>query len=162
MARIKLKFPEQVFCFQTRLAVRSTDLNGANHLGNRHAQHRPKAHTMSFSRMVEISSVFPSLYGGEIFRGTPVGFKTMSFGASRSTLSRIPAEGGFWKVDGETLETKEYGNAVIVKSAFLHELPSFNYVENFLKNYPAFRSFHFGKSKVQMLGSVNVSLHRQP
>ncbi|PFG10851.1 MULTISPECIES: thioesterase family protein [unclassified Marinobacter] len=34
MARIKLEFPEQVFCFQTRLAVRSTDLNGANHLGN--------------------------------------------------------------------------------------------------------------------------------
>jgi acyl-CoA thioesterase FadM len=34
VARIKLKFPEQVFCFQTRLAVRSTDLNGANHLGN--------------------------------------------------------------------------------------------------------------------------------
>lgn len=34
MARIKLEFPEQVFCFQTSLAVRSTDLNGANHLGN--------------------------------------------------------------------------------------------------------------------------------
>ena len=34
MARIKLEFPEHVFCFQTHLEVRSTDLNGANHLGN--------------------------------------------------------------------------------------------------------------------------------
>lgn len=34
MARIKLEFPADVFCFQVSLAVRSTDLNGANHLAN--------------------------------------------------------------------------------------------------------------------------------
>lgn len=34
MARIKLEFSEDVFCYQTRLAVRITDINGANHLGN--------------------------------------------------------------------------------------------------------------------------------
>ncbi|WP_296933844.1 thioesterase family protein [uncultured Marinobacter sp.] len=34
MARIKLSFPDDVFCFETRMPVRITDINGANHLGN--------------------------------------------------------------------------------------------------------------------------------
>ncbi|MBK1873322.1 thioesterase family protein [Marinobacter sp. 1-3A] len=34
MARIKLSFPDEVFCFETLLQVRTTDINGANHLGN--------------------------------------------------------------------------------------------------------------------------------
>ncbi|RBW49234.1 thioesterase family protein [Marinobacter sp. F3R11] len=34
MARIKLSFPDDVFCFETRMQVRTTDINGANHLGN--------------------------------------------------------------------------------------------------------------------------------
>lgn len=34
MARIKLAFPDNAFYFETRMAVRITDINGANHLGN--------------------------------------------------------------------------------------------------------------------------------
>lgn len=34
MARIKLEFPDNAFCFETRMPVRITDINGANHLGN--------------------------------------------------------------------------------------------------------------------------------
>ncbi|WP_372964139.1 thioesterase family protein [Marinobacter sp.] len=34
MARIKLEFPDDVFCFETRMPVRISDINGANHLGN--------------------------------------------------------------------------------------------------------------------------------
>src|SRR5690554_7971417 len=34
VARIKLSFPDDVFCFETLMPVRSTDINGANHLGN--------------------------------------------------------------------------------------------------------------------------------
>lgn len=34
MARLKLEFPEDQFCFSTQLTVRVTDINGANHLGN--------------------------------------------------------------------------------------------------------------------------------
>ena len=34
MARIKLAFPDDVFCFETKMPVRITDINGANHLGN--------------------------------------------------------------------------------------------------------------------------------
>ncbi|MBQ0832598.1 thioesterase family protein [Marinobacter sp.] len=34
MARIELSFPDNVFCFETRMQVRTTDINGANHLGN--------------------------------------------------------------------------------------------------------------------------------
>ena len=34
MARIKLSFPDDVFCFETRRPVRITDINGANYLGN--------------------------------------------------------------------------------------------------------------------------------
>lgn len=34
MARIKLSFPDDVFQFEARMAVRITDINGANHLGN--------------------------------------------------------------------------------------------------------------------------------
>ena len=34
MARVKLAFPDSAFVFETRLPVRITDINGANHLGN--------------------------------------------------------------------------------------------------------------------------------
>lgn len=34
MARLKLEFPEDQFCYSTMLTVRVTDINGANHLGN--------------------------------------------------------------------------------------------------------------------------------
>lgn len=34
MARLKLEFPEDQFCFSTLLTVRVTDINAANHLGN--------------------------------------------------------------------------------------------------------------------------------
>jgi acyl-CoA thioesterase FadM len=34
MARLKLDFPEDQICYSTQLTVRSTDINGANHLGN--------------------------------------------------------------------------------------------------------------------------------
>lgn len=34
MARITLAFPDDAFSFETRMPVRITDINGANHLGN--------------------------------------------------------------------------------------------------------------------------------
>lgn len=34
MARLKLDFPEDQYCYSTQLTVRVTDINGANHLGN--------------------------------------------------------------------------------------------------------------------------------
>ncbi|WP_295993557.1 thioesterase family protein [Rugamonas sp.] len=34
MARLTLQFPEDQYYFSTQLTVRSTDINGANHLGN--------------------------------------------------------------------------------------------------------------------------------
>jgi acyl-CoA thioesterase FadM len=34
MARLKLDFPEDQYCYATTLTVRVTDINGANHLGN--------------------------------------------------------------------------------------------------------------------------------
>lgn len=34
MARLTLNFPEDHYCYTTTLTVRSTDINGANHLGN--------------------------------------------------------------------------------------------------------------------------------
>jgi len=34
VARIELSFPGDVFCFETCMRVRITDINGANHLGN--------------------------------------------------------------------------------------------------------------------------------
>src|SRR5476651_95547 len=34
MARLTLQFPEDQYCYTTQLTVRSTDINGANHLGN--------------------------------------------------------------------------------------------------------------------------------
>lgn len=107
---------------------------------------------MSFSRVVEIKSVFPSPLGGAVFKGIPVGrFRQKSFRAQRHTVSRIPAEGEFWKIEGQILEDPKYGDVVIVTNAFLHELPSFNYVGKLLENHPAFRGFHFGKAKVKKL-----------
>src|SRR5690554_279787 len=107
---------------------------------------------MSFSRVVEIKTVFPSPLGGAVFKGIPVGrFRKRSFRASRSTVSRIPAEGEFWKIEGYILKDAKYGDVIIVKNAYLHELPSFNYVDRLLINHPAFRGFHFGKAKVRRL-----------
>jgi len=34
MARLKLEFPEDQYCFSTQLTVRVTDINAGNHLGN--------------------------------------------------------------------------------------------------------------------------------
>ncbi|MHA6493250.1 thioesterase family protein [Pseudomonas borbori] len=34
MARLKLEFPEDQFCYSTHLTVRVTDINAANHLSN--------------------------------------------------------------------------------------------------------------------------------
>jgi acyl-CoA thioesterase FadM len=34
MARLKLDFPHDQYCYNTPLTVRVTDINGANHLGN--------------------------------------------------------------------------------------------------------------------------------
>lgn len=34
MARLKLEFPEDQYCYSTQLTVRVTDINSANHLGN--------------------------------------------------------------------------------------------------------------------------------
>jgi acyl-CoA thioesterase FadM len=34
MARLKLEFPDDQFCYSTQLTVRVTDINAANHLGN--------------------------------------------------------------------------------------------------------------------------------
>jgi acyl-CoA thioesterase FadM len=34
MARLKLEFPENQFCYSTHLTVRVTDINASNHLGN--------------------------------------------------------------------------------------------------------------------------------
>ena len=34
MARLSLHFPADQYCYSTHLAVRVTDINGANHLGN--------------------------------------------------------------------------------------------------------------------------------
>ncbi|QLC72540.1 thioesterase family protein [Pseudomonas sp. LPB0260] len=34
MARLKLEFPEDQYCYSTHLTVRVTDINAANHLGN--------------------------------------------------------------------------------------------------------------------------------
>ncbi len=34
MARLKLEFPEDQYCYSTLLTVRVTDINAANHLGN--------------------------------------------------------------------------------------------------------------------------------
>jgi acyl-CoA thioesterase FadM len=34
MARLKLEFPEDQYCYSTQLTVRVTDINSGNHLGN--------------------------------------------------------------------------------------------------------------------------------
>jgi acyl-CoA thioesterase FadM len=34
MARLKLDFPEDAYCYATSMTVRTTDINAANHLGN--------------------------------------------------------------------------------------------------------------------------------
>ena len=107
---------------------------------------------MSFSRVVEIKSVFPSPLGGAVFKGIPVGrFRKKSFRAPRYAVSRIPVEGEFWRIEGQILEDPKYGDVVIVTNAFLTELPSFNFVGRLLENHPAFRGFHFGKAKVKKL-----------
>ncbi len=107
---------------------------------------------MSFEAVVEVSSTFPSPLGGAVFKGIPVGERNAkSFRAARWVISRIPEAGEYWKVEGVIEPSKEYGDVVIVKNAFLNELPASTFIGRLLKNHPAFRGFYFGKAKVDKL-----------
>lgn len=107
---------------------------------------------MSFEAVVEVTSTFPSPLGGAIFKGLPVGErKAVSFRAARWVVSRIPETGEYWKIEGVIEPSREYGNVVIVKNAFLNELPASTFIGRLLKNHPAFRGFYFGKAKVDKL-----------
>jgi exodeoxyribonuclease V alpha subunit len=112
---------------------------------------------MSFDDIVEVKSTFPSPLGGAVFKGSPLGkWKVFSFRAARWIIHRTPAAGEFWRVEGETEVCDEYGDVVIVKNAFLHELPSYNYIGKLLKSHPAFRGFYFGDSKIdKLIGTVD-------
>jgi exodeoxyribonuclease V alpha subunit len=107
---------------------------------------------MTFESVVEICSTFPSPLGGAVFKGIPYGErKAKSFRAARWVVSRIPVAGEFWKVEGDIELSVKYGDVVIVKNAFLNELPASTYIGKLLKNHPAFRGFYFGKAKVDKL-----------
>lgn len=107
---------------------------------------------MTFESVVEVKGAWHSPLGGAVFKATPVGKKRQcSFRAARWTISRTPAIGEFWKIKGDVQECSKYGDVIIVKDAFLHKLPSFNYLGNFLKSHSAFRGFYFGKAKIDAL-----------
>jgi exodeoxyribonuclease V alpha subunit len=107
---------------------------------------------VSFDCVVEITSVFPSPLGGSVFKGIPLGSKSaISFRAARWVISRDPATGEYWRVQGDELQSKKHGLVIIVKNAFVNAMPSFKYVGKLLTKHPVFRGFYFGKTKVELL-----------
>ena len=107
---------------------------------------------MNLDGLVQITTVFPSPFGGAIFKGIRLGERSaISFRASYKVIVRMPKVGEFWRVHGAEMITKEYGLVIIVQSAALTNLPSTRYVGNLLSNHDAFRGISFGKAKVNKL-----------
>lgn len=63
MARLKLEFPEDQYCYSTLLTIRVTDINSANHLGN----------DSMISMISEARARFLFEYGIEEARGDGIG-----------------------------------------------------------------------------------------
>jgi exodeoxyribonuclease V alpha subunit len=111
---------------------------------------------------VQITTVYPGVIGGAVFKGLLVGErKSVTFRSKMQSLVRTPREGEFWEVSGkwETYKIKnkfkkqnqETQEQILVSKAKIINLPLDDYIGKLLQNHPRFRGFHFGKKKIEKL-----------
>lgn len=101
---------------------------------------------------VQVKSVWPGKIGGAIFKANVLGESLcVTCKAKYKVMDRIPEVGEIWKVTGTVVNHHEHGPQLNIIEAFVISLPSPSYLEALLINHPAFRGFHFGKSKISSL-----------
>ncbi|MDW7644813.1 MAG: AAA family ATPase [Desulfuromonadales bacterium] len=107
---------------------------------------------MRISEIVEVRNVWPSPFGGAMFKCVKAGGSRLFLcKAGYNVLARIPKESEFWKITGDMTYTQENGVVCNVISAVVTGLPSDKYVGGLLKTHDAFRGFDFGLKKIDRL-----------
>lgn len=107
---------------------------------------------MTFSGVVEVTSIFPGTIGGCIFWGIPEGKKrSMPFKVSYKVGIRNPCVGERWHVKGQLRPYDKYTKEVRVHDAKFDGLPKGDYLAKFLGAHPRFRGFNFGKKGAENL-----------
>jgi acyl-CoA thioesterase FadM len=147
MARLKLEFPEDQYCYSTHLTVRVTDINSANHLGN----------DSMISMISEARARFMFEFGIEENRGDGVGIIVTDLATTYRTEAhardQLLFEVGvmdFNKYGGDITFriTRPRDNALVAmaKSGFVF----FNYKSKQVVPMPA--AFHRKFTKVNWIG----------
>ena len=113
---------------------------------------------MTFSAVVEVTSVYPGLIGGCVFWGISQGKKRSSpFKISYKVGIRNPCVGELWEVQGQVQPYDQYNQQVVVHSANFQGLPTDNYIVKFLGVHPKFRGFSFGKqAAIKLVEDIGV------
>lgn len=113
---------------------------------------------MTFSAVVEVTSVYPGLIGGCIFWGIAKGKKRSSpFKVGYKVGIRNPCVGELWEVQGKERPYDQYTKQVVVNAANFQGLPTDNYIVKFLGVHPKFRGFGFGKqAAIKLVEDIGV------
>ena len=107
---------------------------------------------MTFSSIVEVSSVFPGSFGGCVFWGVVEGNKRSNpFKVKYSVGIRLPSVGEKWEIRGYVQPYDQYNKQVIVQEANFQGMPHDDYVVKFLGVHPKFRGFGFGIKNAEKL-----------
>ena len=106
----------------------------------------------TFSKTIQIVSVYAGGFGGAVFTGKVLGQKyNIKFKASYKVLTKTPESGEFWSIGGEVTHTEKYGYNVNVTHCRIVPLPAESYLSSLLIKHTKFRGINLGKSKVKKL-----------
>jgi len=113
---------------------------------------------MTFSSVVEITSVYPGPIGGCTFWGIAKGKKRSSpFKVGYKVGIRNPCVGELWEVQGQVRPYDQYNQQVLVNTAKFQGLPTDNHIVKFLGVHPKFRGFGFGeKNAIKLVEDIGV------
>lgn len=120
--------------------------------------------TVSDSKTIQVTSVFPGRFGGAIVKGKVVGERTeLRCKIDWMVAIRQPHPGEFWQMTGRIYLNVIYGEQFIVSACQPVKLPEERYVASLLTHHPAFAGFYFGPKKVAALlaefGHVDLVKH---
>ena len=115
---------------------------------------------MTFTGIVEVTSVFPGTRGGCIFWAKAEGKKRSSPFKVKYNIKilRNPTIGERWEIKGQIRDYDQYNKQVVVHSAKFCGLPQDDYIAQFLGVHPKFRGFNFGPEKAKdLVEDIGVS-----
>jgi exodeoxyribonuclease V alpha subunit len=113
---------------------------------------------LTYSAIVEVTSVYPGLIGGCVFWGISQGKKRSSpFKVSYKVGIRNPCLGELWEVQGQVQPYDKYNKQIVVHTANFLGLPTDKYIIKFLGVHPKFRGFGFGKqAAIKLVEDIGV------